>query len=140
MSFSFTKIRVLLKFFCRLLSKEGRYAIELERFAYSIPNHIGKEIEKTGNLKEGWVRLGVRPGDVNLFPQKVNNAFWGKVILTEPVGESIIYHIEIGEKLRILAEVPAEADISAGGERVGVKFNPEKLHFFHPKAGKALYT
>lgn len=125
---------------CRFKVKEDRYAIELERFAYSIPNHIGKEIEKTGNLKEGWVRLGVRPGDVNLFPQKVNNAFWGKVILTEPVGESIIYHIEIGEKLRILAEVPAEADISAGGERVGVKFNPEKLHFFHPETKKALFT
>ena len=136
MSFSFTKIRALLKFFCRLLPKEGRYAIELERFAYSIPNHIGKEIEKTSNLKEGWVRLG----DINLFPQKVNNAFWGKVILVEPVGENIIYHIEIGEKLGILAEIPAEADISARGEKVGVKFNPEKLHFFHPETRKALHT
>lgn len=123
---------------CRFRVKDGRYAIDVEKFAYFIPNHIGDEIEKASRLKEGWVRLGVRPGDVNLFPQKMHNALGGKVILVEPVGESIIYHIEIAEKLGILAEVPAEADIRAEGERIGVKFDPEKLHFFHPETGQAL--
>ena len=125
---------------CRLNVKKGKYGIELEGFTYFIPDQGGKAIEATGNLKDGVVRLGVRPEDVSLSPPKGNKALWGNVIITEPVGESIIYRIGLGEKLELLAEIPSEAAISSESEKVEVTFDLERLHFFHPETGKALYT
>lgn len=125
---------------CRLKIENGKYAIEVEGFRYAIPDQVGKQIEEHGDLRDGDVRLGVRPEDVNVAPQQSHHAILGKVIITEPVGESVVYRIAIGEKLEILAEVPAEVAMINEGENVEVAFDPEKLHFFHPETGNALYT
>lgn len=126
---------------CCLKIQDGKYGIEMEGFAFPLPDRVGKEIEETGDLKDGKVRLGVRPEDVKLSLTEDHTAFKGRVIIIEPVGENIIYRIEIAEKLEILAEMPADMAIKTDeGDKVEVTFDPERLHFFHPETGKALYT
>ena len=125
---------------CDLRSKDGSYAIALEGFTYPIPPQIGQKIEESGNLSDRKVRLGVRPEDVSLSVQKKEAALVGNVLVTEPVGESVIYRVRIGEKLDILVEIPTEGAVRSEGETVEVRFDPERLHFFHPETGKALYT
>ncbi|MCD6574316.1 ABC transporter ATP-binding protein [Candidatus Aerophobetes bacterium] len=124
----------------RLRVEKGRYAIEVEKFLYFIPDRLGKKVEKASDLLGGRVRLGVRPGDIALSLKKVDNALSGKVILVEPVGESVVYHIRLGEK-EIIAEVSVEEDINVSeGEGIRIIFNPDRLYFFHPETGKSLHT
>jgi multiple sugar transport system ATP-binding protein len=125
---------------CRLHMQNGSYAINLEGFMYAIPDQVGKKMETSEDLKNGEVRLGIRPEDVSVSPPKGKKVLSGNVSITEPVGESVVYHIGIGENLELLAEVQSEAAVNDVGDNVEVTFDPERLHFFHPETGKALYT
>ena len=127
-------------FDCLLRTQAGRFAIEVGTCSFFISDEIGNKLQKSINLQNGRLRLGIRPEDIDLAPAPADGAMSGKILIIEPVGESIIYRIAISDKFDLLAEVPADSAVSVEEGRIHVSFTPEKMHFFHPETGNALYT
>jgi ABC-type sugar transport system ATPase subunit len=76
--------------------------------------------------------LGVRPGDIAADGQGVS----GEVYVSEPLGETTIVNIKIGSKL---AKMRVNGrSLFRDGERIRVRFDPKRLHFFECESGRRI--
>ncbi|MGB8980620.1 MAG: ABC transporter ATP-binding protein [Anaerolineales bacterium] len=84
----------------------------------------------------GQVVLGIRPEDVSVVPADSGAGILGDVYIVEPMGRDDLVEISIGD-VRVHALADREKNYSLG-DRVGLKFDPDKVHFFDRETEKSL--
>ena len=90
----------------------------------------------TAAAGRGKVVLGIRPEDISIAPTEHGEGILGEVYVVEPMGRDDLVEISIGkEKVHALADREKNFNI---GDRVRLKFDPEKVHFFDPETEKSL--
>ncbi len=80
--------------------------------------------------------FGVRSEDVHIVGQAESD-LQAEVYLREPLGDEIIYDLQIGDKI-VRAKVAPTLRLAVG-EAVGLKFDPERVHVFDSKSGQAIF-
>ena len=79
--------------------------------------------------------VGIRPEHLAIVAPGQGEAT-GEVYVVEPMGREQIVDVQVGERrLRAIAPLGFAAKI---GERVGLRFAPERLHLFDPSSGERL--
>jgi len=79
--------------------------------------------------------VGIRPEHVAIVGPGEGNAS-GELFVLEPMGREQIVDVQVGERrLRVIAPPGFTARI---GDRVGLRFAPERLHLFDPTSGERL--
>jgi multiple sugar transport system ATP-binding protein len=79
---------------------------------------------------------GVRPEHFNTVLNKVNNTLYAVVSVVEPMGNEVFLYLDVeGEEL--IARVGEQFTFSVG-EKVRLKPNLEKSHFFDPETGERI--
>ncbi|MCS6924979.1 MAG: ABC transporter ATP-binding protein [Candidatus Binatia bacterium] len=113
---------------CVLRSEGARVRLECPSFTLELPPH--QQLKTTH--KE--LLLGVRPHDVQLIPPEETDTR-AQVEMIELVGNDMIVHLEWpGSTTRLRVVVSAEIQLTLG-ERVGVRFHPDRLHLFAAENG-----
>ncbi len=80
--------------------------------------------------------LGVRSEDVVLSTAVSKSDVRGKVVVREPLGDEIIYTVEVGEHLLKAKTEPTF--LLEAGDRVGLNFEPQRIHLFDAQTELAL--
>jgi len=92
----------------------------------------------SANLPDGGLVLGIRPEDIILRNEKTHDALaYADVILTEPLGNESIVHVQIGEQI-LKVVTPPESLIQAG-ERVWFAVPSKKVKVFSAKDGARIF-
>jgi multiple sugar transport system ATP-binding protein len=107
---------------CQLLMENNR-----PHFVFDNSVLIGKT-SLIPRLKGKEYVIGVRPSDLNLAESSDPDAIHGRVELIEPLGDEILVHFMVGDKL-LVAKLDASDEGMVGGE-IAVKVDAEKLHVF----------
>lgn len=95
------------------------------------PEHIGLLAAKT---KQGKLRLGVRPVDVQLVPGCINDACaTGRVKENDPLGQTTITTVVLGS-MEIKAKISTRG-ITSKGEVASIVVDGNRLHYFDPETG-----
>lgn len=80
--------------------------------------------------------LGIRPEDVCLYDQPQANSYEGIVDVIENLGPNIVYHVKIkNEVLRALVSNEINYQL---GQKVHVKYDPNKASKFDPKSNERI--
>jgi len=110
------------------------YFLDAGEFKVKVSNDIAKVIRERAS--ENSLILGVRPEDVHVSKEPINEAFEAEIYVIEPLGSETIINLKVGNylfKSRMLGEF-----LGRPGEKVYVKFNVEKIHVFDKKSEKAI--
>lgn len=109
-----------------------------------VATHAGFQVsfQKSEILKQ-WhdstVKFGIRPEDVYLADNIPANtsSFAAEVTVTEPLGESLLLHVTVGDnELQMKAEPRSRI---RPGDTIEIGFDPARLHLFDPESGRAIY-
>jgi multiple sugar transport system ATP-binding protein len=119
------------------LIRQGRgLRLDAKGFTVSLPGEIGSKLE--GHVG-GEVIMGIRPDDLHENPcaegAEPENVFRMALELIEPIGPELILHLKAGEVPLVAAVKSTKTRV---GERIAMEIDPEKIHVFDKKTGKAL--
>jgi ABC-type sugar transport system ATPase subunit len=121
-------------FDCELSEKDGLGLLDAGEFQVPLPNETWHVVKKDASTSE--LVLGVRPEDMKVSETSVPGAIRGQVYVTEPIGDSVIVDVKVGEALmRARADAAFEAQIE---DTVYVTFDTERMHIFDKKTGTTL--
>ena len=82
------------------------------------------------------VVVGVRPGDIQLTGEQNGAPMAGQIDLLQPVGPVTYAEILLAQGVKfVVSTVPGEFSV---GQKVGVTFIPNKIHYFHQNTGDRL--
>ena len=111
-----------------VLLDAGEFQLDASMFRGKIPDAMPGE---------GLV-LGIRPEDIKFSTEKASDALAAaEVILTEPLGNEVIVHMQIGSQ-GLRAVVPPDSTIQVG-ERVWFAVPPGRLKLFNGKDGVRIF-
>src|SRR5690606_6587570 len=100
-------------------------------------NLSGEQLQRLRGQSGGLV-LGVRPEDVELQTNMSGEGLLpAKVYVTEPLGDRTIVDMQLGS-----ATVKVKADPefkAASGDRLGMRFDPTRIHVFDKSSGEAVF-
>jgi len=120
--------------------KEERRVKAILQSDNSISFDFGKEISLQLEKKKAFEKrlvLGIRPECVLLDAGKTDGSVPGEIYVIEPLGASQIYDVKVGNdilKVRTLMDFNAKI-----GDRIWIKLNEKKVHFFDKETGNAIY-
>lgn len=120
---------------CKLTEGDDRPMLKGEDFEISTPPE--KESELEDHVGEE-VILGIRPRDISEVDSGTSSKYAaeGEVERVKPVDMPIvILRIRIGEDV---VRMKVEGSKKEEGEKITIKFNPEKIHVFDKESGEAL--
>jgi multiple sugar transport system ATP-binding protein len=101
---------------------------------YKLPLDIKQSV---ADLKDGTeLILGVRPEDVNIYTEPVEDSFECKFVLVEALGSENIHHISRNDLYFVARTSPAE--VYAEGQSLWVKFESEGIRLFDRKTEMAI--
>jgi multiple sugar transport system ATP-binding protein len=101
---------------------------------YKLPSDIKQSVSNIINGQE--LVLGVRPEDVIIHTEPVENALEVKLILLEALGSENIHHVGHGELFFIARTSPG--DVYAEGQSLWVKFETGGIRLFDKKTEYAI--
>ena len=109
-----------------LVSKDG---------AWQVPVNNGRRqaLLENGNLDD--LVFGIRPEDLTCGPPEAGR-LQGRVYVAEPLGDRIIYDIQLGEAV-IRVKTPPTTTLQPG-EQVGLTINLDRAHIFDWPSGRVL--
>ena len=115
---------------------EGRVVKEGEKIYFLNPSlkvSISQKWKEkvVSHINKGVV-LGIRPEDIDL-----GGDLEGIVEVVETLGNEILLHVKIGEELVTLRSTPYKGK-QRMGEKIRIKFLPEKIHLFDKETEKSL--
>ncbi len=110
--------------------------IELHHPDFTLP--LTHSPERLKNYDGQQLTLGIRPEDVILVdPKNADCHTTWPIFLMEPLGYETLVHFRVGD-----GEMVVKVDNLPGtlreGNQVGVRFQLDKLHLFHPETGTVL--
>ena len=83
------------------------------------------------------VVLGVRPQDLALVSADGGASLTGRVWLVELVGSEKLVDVELSDRRRVTVQVRADVDVNID-ERVGIAFDPRRVHLFDAHGGLSI--
>ena len=106
-----------------------------ESFRIPVPSRHRATVEAS-NVSDIW--LGVRPEAITLeAPNGQSGAVHAQVDVVSPMGANTLVYSLFGEETMV-ADVPSEVEPSVG-ERIAMRFDPERLHAFDLQTENALW-
>jgi len=121
-------------FGCTLTERNGQGVLDAGEFQMPLSKEIWHVVQKDASTSE--LVLGVRPEDTKVSKTSVPGAIQCKVYVTEPIGDSVIVDVMVGEALmRARADAAFRARIE---DTVYVTFDTERMHIFDKKTGTTL--
>jgi len=105
--------------------KEG-YVLDAGEFQVKLPKELAEIIVKKTKSTE--LILGIRPEDIIVSKEPVEDAFVAEIYVVEPLGSHTIVNIKIGD--RIIKSEHLGEFIASPGDKVYVKFKIDKIHVF----------
>ncbi len=105
-----------------------------ESVAYKLPSNL---VQSLDNLVDGAELIfGIRPEDVNIYSEPVEEGFQVRMDILEPLGSENIHRLNRGE-LFFLARTPP-SDVYAEGQPLWVTFEAEGIRLFDQKTEQAI--
>jgi sn-glycerol 3-phosphate transport system ATP-binding protein/multiple sugar transport system ATP-binding protein len=80
--------------------------------------------------------FGVRSEDVSITTSEGAGEVRGEIMVREPLGDETIYEVEVGENILSVKTVPTF--VLSPGDRVGLNFDPNRIHLFEAESEKAI--
>lgn len=120
---------------CDLIKKGGTVFLDAGEFQLDASTFREKIPE--GAAGEGLV-LGIRPEDIKFSSDKLSGALAAaEVILTEPLGNEVIVHMQVGSR-GLKAVVPPDLTVQVG-EKVWFAVPSGRLRLFNAKDGARIF-
>ena len=115
-------------------SRSVRIPVNGEDLLYRLPEDIKQSLVDLIDGKE--LVLGVRPEDVNIFTEPIQEGIEFKYILLEALGSENIHHLGHSELFLISRTSPA--DIYQDGQTLWVSFEHNGIRIFDRETGEAI--
>ncbi|MGQ4833965.1 MAG: ABC transporter ATP-binding protein [Candidatus Asgardarchaeia archaeon] len=97
-------------------------------------SHLRELLEN--KVKDSEVILGIRPEDITLSKEKVEEGIEATVFVLEPLGKNMIVNLKIGDTIfKVETNVAFKAN---SGDKVWMIFDKNKIYFFDKKTHKAI--
>jgi len=115
-------------------SENQGYVLDAGDFEINLPTELAKIIAESTSATD--LILGIRPEDIIVSKEPIENSFVAEVYVVEPLGSETIVNLKVGEyvfKSKVLGEFKA-----APGDRVYVRFKISKIHVFEKSSKKAI--
>lgn len=103
---------------------------KVERLAQTLSGGV-----QTSNREDPLV-FGVRSEDVSITPPPGEGQVQGKISVREPLGDEIIYEVEVGENIIRAKTEPTL--LLHPGEKVGLNFAMDRIHIFDAHTEKVI--
>ncbi len=116
-----------------LKKENGKMYLNLGFMDYLLPNNLLKLNDK--NLKE--LILGIRPEDVLISTEQLNNSVKATIDIIEPMGREFEIHLVLDGKLIICVTRKIE-NLKIGNE-LYLTFNDKKIHLFDKETKENIY-
>jgi len=120
----------------RCLYDEKTNALQCPGFVYSLPDQW-REVLSARTSDE--ILLGIRPEDVRIVEpsEGIEPHARAEVLVVEPLGRDIVITAALSEEstMKIVARPGTRISI---GERLGLRFELEKVHLFDGRTGRAI--
>ncbi|MFW9969500.1 MAG: ABC transporter ATP-binding protein [Candidatus Odinarchaeota archaeon] len=117
-----------------LKKENGDIYMDLGFTKYKLPN----ELQNVKEIKPMEIILGVRPEDIHLSKDIVNNSIKAVIDIIEPMGREFEIHLALGVKPLICVSETIE-NLKTSDE-VYLTFDNKKLHLFDKKTGVNLFA
>jgi len=120
----------------RCLYSEESNSLRCPGFTYRLPKQWR---ELLAERRSDEILLGVRPEDVAILEPgtALEPHARAEVLVVEPLGRDIVITVALDEEttMKIVARPGTRVGV---GERIGLRFEPEKIHLFDGRTGQAL--
>jgi ABC-type sugar transport system ATPase subunit len=115
-------------------ARDGSLAAVADGFELDLLQLDAAHLQALNEAARG-VTVGIRPEDLTLGAPD-SASLRGEVYVSEPMGREQLVEVRVGERaLRVIAPASVPYPI---GERVGVSFDPQRLHLFDAGSGGRL--
>jgi len=121
-------------FECSVKEINGVLYLESDVFKYKVSSELASLLRRVGVSE---VVIGIRPHDVKVSREPVENAVEAETYVIEPLGTETILDFKLGADI-IKAVVPPTTDIGPG-EKVWLIFEEERLHIFDKESQESIY-
>lgn len=119
---------------CEIVVEGGKYFVKCQAFQFELNAFWSKQYENSPLRK---VRLGIRPEDICISFDKVENSCGLPIDFVEIQGDRTILTIKVGDRLflsEVLGDVRPEI-----GQLVYANFNQDHIHFFSREDGTNIF-
>lgn len=113
-------------FECEIFCQNEKYFFKTEEFSHVLPQYIAENILQ--QIKDKKTIVGIRPTDIHVHYEEFPESQEFEVYVSEPLGSKKILILKKGN-LSIQAKTKIEPEPQVG-ERLWVKFDFKRLHFF----------
>ena len=118
-----------------IIKKEnGNICLDIGITKYKLPNNL----EKIEEMEQKQIILGIRPENITLLKENVDNSIKAKIEIIEPMGREIEVHLDIKQEKKMIVLIRNIDDFKIGDE-IYLKFDNKKLHFFNKETGENIY-
>jgi multiple sugar transport system ATP-binding protein len=111
----------------------GEGALVADAFRYPAPEELRARLDGAGEA----LILGVRPEDVEVLTEREESALPAQVYVSEPLGRENLLTLELEDESHFKALAPPEIK-PAIGDRLWLRFHPQRLHLFDAESEEAL--
>jgi ABC-type sugar transport system ATPase subunit len=117
---------------CRLIDS----TLSDENGIFKLSNAKIQKLKSQISGPETSLILGVRSEDVSISTVEESGEVRGEVTVREPLGDEIIYEVEVG--INIISVKTEPTLILSPGDKVGLNFAADRIHIFDPASQKAI--
>jgi len=114
--------------------KSGNIYIDLGFTEYKLPNRF----EKIKQMKINKMVLGIRPEDILISSEKVDNSIKAIIDIIEPMGREVEIHLNVGDHA-VIALAKSIENLKIGDE-IYLILNDKKIHLFDKETTKNVIT
>ena len=122
-------------FDCEIASRDGKLFVDHANFSMLLgekQTSILSQSQATGKI-----RVGIRPDEIAINTNPVDNSVPGKILVTEPLGGDMLVDITMGEhKLMVKTKPDFRGTM---GEECYIVFDTNRWHLFDIGSGKAYF-
>ena len=116
------------------MEKSGNIYIDLGFTEYKLPNRF----EKIKQMKINKMVLGIRPEDILISSEKVDNSIKAIIDIIEPMGREVEIHLNVGDHA-VIALAKSIENLKIGDE-IYLILDDKKIHLFDKETKKNVIT
>jgi len=116
----------------KIINNGNLFFVFQDVLKFKLPDSFSKYLD---GLAIQNVTLGIRPENINIADDE-NNLYSTKIDVVEPMGSETFLYFTIGSA-PFVARVSSSLRLNAG-DKIGVKFNYDKIYFFDSLTGRNL--
>ena len=118
---------------CTIIEKDGIY-LDCVDFKYRVKETLWERLKDYVGRE---VMLGFRPEHAKISTSPSEESIPGTIYVIEPLGSEMIIDIKVGETI-VKIKLPLSMDLLSISGNVYVTPDPERIHIFDVKTGKAI--